>query len=85
MADITGKNAQYIVQKNLKDIFLGIVQFALIGVPASLVNSGLRYATDSLSLLFRKRLTDHVNNEYLKGTNFYKASNLGGESRIDNA
>jgi ATP-binding cassette subfamily D (ALD) protein 3 len=85
VADITGKNAQYIVQKNLKDIFLGIVQFALIGVPASLVNSGLRYATDSLSLLFRKRLTDHVNNEYLKGTNFYKASNLGGESRIDNA
>lgn len=38
-----------------------------------------------LSLQFRYRLTHHVNNAYLKGVNFYKAVNLGGDSRIDNA
>lgn len=38
-----------------------------------------------LSLRFRKRLTNYINNEYLKDVNFYKACNLGGESRIDNA
>ena len=38
-----------------------------------------------LSLQFRHRLTHHVINAYLKGVNFYKAVNLGGDSRIDNA
>jgi len=32
-----------------------------------------------------RRLSDHVNKQYLKGVNFYKASNLGGENNIDNA
>lgn len=50
-----------------------------------MVNSALRYETAMLSLTFRKRLTDYVHEQYLKGTNFYKASNLGGDSRIDNA
>jgi len=85
VADIVGSNAQYIVQKNLKKIALGVIQFALIGIPASLVNSGLKYEVRMLSLLFRKSLTEHVQQQYLRGTNFYKASNLGGNNRIDNA
>lgn len=90
-------NAKYIVQKKLKHIIMGVLQFAMLGmagaeamfwrlgIPASLVNSALKYEIAVLSLTFRKRLTEHVMEHYLRGTNFYKASNLGGDLRIDNA
>src|SRR4051812_33302326 len=38
-----------------------------------------------VSLRFRKKLSEHVHSVYLQGTNFYKACNLGGSERIDNA
>uniref|UniRef100_A0A6B2KZP0 ABC transporter domain-containing protein n=1 Tax=Arcella intermedia TaxID=1963864 RepID=A0A6B2KZP0_9EUKA len=85
VADIVGSNAEHIVQQNLNQIVLGVIKFTLIGIPASLVNSGLKYEVRMLSLLFRKSLTEHIQEQYLRKTNFYKASNLGGDSRIDNA
>lgn len=45
----------------------------------------MKYETTTLALKFRKNLTEHVHEKYLSGTNFYKASNLGGQARIDNA
>mmetsp|Transcript_24901 Transcript_24901/g.27710 ORF Transcript_24901/g.27710 Transcript_24901/m.27710 type:complete len:717 (+) Transcript_24901:36-2186(+) len=84
VADITGLNAQYIVQRRLSDIIMGIVQFGLMGIPASIVNSGLKYETSLLSLYFRKRLSATVEEQYLDGVSFYKASNIG-ENKIDNA
>jgi len=85
IADITGLNAQYLVQKRWKDTIRGVLYFAAIGIPASCVNSGLRYETGILALRFRKRLSEHVNKEYLRGVNFYKAAYLGGDNKIDNA
>mmetsp|Transcript_14929 Transcript_14929/g.20864 ORF Transcript_14929/g.20864 Transcript_14929/m.20864 type:complete len:700 (-) Transcript_14929:69-2168(-) len=85
IADVTGKNAQHLVQRKWKETVLGILHFAAIGIPASCVNSGLKYETSVLSLFFRKRLSETINSEYLNGVNFYKASHLGGENRIDNA
>ena len=82
---VTGKNAQYLVQKKWKETVYGILHFAAIGIPASCVNSGLKYETNVLSLLFRKRLSETINAEYLNGVNIYKATHLGGENRIDNA
>ena len=40
---------------------------------------------EMVALRFRKRLSEHVHERYLEGTNFYKACNLGGNERIDNA
>jgi len=85
IADVTGLNAQYLVQKRWKDTIKGVILFGAIGIPASCVNSGLKYETAILSLLFRKRLSEKINSEYINGINFYKASHLGGENRIDNA
>jgi ABC-type uncharacterized transport system fused permease/ATPase subunit len=85
VADVTGKNAQYLVQKRWKQTIWGIVWFAAIGIPASCVNSLLRYETNILSLKFRRRLSETIHKEYLSGVNFYKASHLGGVNRIDNA
>ena len=54
-------------------------------IPASAINSGLKYFTNMLALRIRVKLSNHVNNTYLNGTNFYKAVNLGGAEKIDNA
>lgn len=72
----TGKNAQYLVDKKWHETIRGILLFAAVGVPASFVNSGLKYETSILSLRFRKRLTEKINQDYIKGMNFYKASHL---------
>jgi ABC-type uncharacterized transport system fused permease/ATPase subunit len=48
----------------------GIKLFALITIPASAVNAGLKYFEAMVSLRFRKRLSEHVHDQYLDGTNF---------------
>eukprot|EP01117_Protostelium_nocturnum_P003830 TRINITY_DN15096_c0_g1_i1.p1 TRINITY_DN15096_c0_g1~~TRINITY_DN15096_c0_g1_i1.p1 ORF type:complete len:720 (-),score=275.12 TRINITY_DN15096_c0_g1_i1:65-2224(-) len=85
IAEITGANAEAMVSRDWNKFGQGVLRFFLVTIPASAVNSGLKYTTSVLSLLFRRRLTIHVNNEYLRGVNFYKACNLGGDSRIDSA
>jgi len=54
----------------------------LFAVPSSTVNSGIEYLNMKLALRFRKRLTGHFHNEYLKGMHYYKICNL--DSRIMN-
>ena len=46
---------QSIVERDWRATMLGIGRFALVGIPASIVNSGLKYETDILSLYFRQR------------------------------
>eukprot|EP01114_Cavostelium_apophysatum_P013429 TRINITY_DN3254_c0_g1_i1.p1 TRINITY_DN3254_c0_g1~~TRINITY_DN3254_c0_g1_i1.p1 ORF type:complete len:733 (+),score=209.45 TRINITY_DN3254_c0_g1_i1:91-2289(+) len=85
IAEITGTLAQCLVGRNWKKFGNNIIRFFLITIPASAVNSGLKYFTSMLSLRFRYQLSMYINEEYLRGVNFYKACNLGGDSRIDNA
>lgn len=85
IAEIIGRNGQSLVSRNWPAMWDGIKKFAIITVPASAVNSGLKYFAQMLALRFRVRLSHHVHDVYLKGVNFYKACNLGGENRIDNA
>jgi len=85
IAELAGQNAQFLVSRRWNDMFHGVFRFALITIPAAAVNSGLSYFTNMLSLRIRVRLSEHVHNEYLKGVNFYKAVNLGGQNKIDNA
>eukprot|EP01119_Soliformovum_irregulare_P011257 TRINITY_DN2810_c0_g1_i1.p1 TRINITY_DN2810_c0_g1~~TRINITY_DN2810_c0_g1_i1.p1 ORF type:complete len:702 (-),score=151.29 TRINITY_DN2810_c0_g1_i1:24-2129(-) len=77
VAEITGRNASYLVQRKWEATVKGVLTFAMLGVPASIVNSALRYETSVLSLRFRKRLGDTINRQYLNDVNFYKASHLG--------
>lgn len=55
---------------------------SLCEVPASVVNSGIKYMSTILQLNFRQRLSRHLHNLYLNGMAFYRASNVG--SKIDN-
>jgi len=85
IAELIGGNAQALVSRKWGKMWRGIKTFAVVTIPASAVNSGLKYYTEMVSLRFRKRLSEYVHDEYLEGVNFYKACNLGGSERIDNA
>jgi len=85
IAEMLGTNAQYLVSRKYQDLLNGVLKFAAITIPASAVNSGLKYCTSMLSLRFRVKLSKYVHEKYLAGVNFYKATNLGGNERIDHA
>jgi len=78
-----GHAAGAIVATDWKTFLRQLRRFALIGIPASLVNSGIKYMTSILSLRFQRRLTDRLNKNYVTGVNFYKATELP-EFKIDN-
>lgn len=84
IAEMLGRNAQYLVSKNWGAMLNGILNFGLLCIPASYVNSALKYYTGIIALNTRVRLSEHVHLVYLEGTNFYKASNLG-DNKIKNA
>ncbi len=79
----TGAIAEQLVQKNWEGFVTKVVGFLLLGIPAAVVNSLLKYSTTMLSLLSQRQLSDHINSSYIKGTNFYKATQLPS-SKIEN-
>jgi len=84
IAEMLGRNAQYLVAREWSLMVNGILNFGLIAVPAAYVNSALKYYTGLIALNTRVRLSEYVHSRYLEGTNFYKASNLG-DNKIKNA
>jgi len=76
VAVVTGQVAQYLVQQNWEEFIRHVGRFALVGVPAATINSGLKYFTAMLSLQFRRELTTYINKQYIRGVNFYKANEL---------
>eukprot|EP01126_Amoeba_proteus_P025979 TRINITY_DN2579_c0_g1_i1.p1 TRINITY_DN2579_c0_g1~~TRINITY_DN2579_c0_g1_i1.p1 ORF type:complete len:728 (+),score=116.45 TRINITY_DN2579_c0_g1_i1:75-2186(+) len=77
IAEMLGRNAQYLVAREWDQMINGILNFGLIVIPASFINAALKYYTGLVALHTRKRLSEHVHVKYLDGVNFYKASNLG--------
>jgi ATP-binding cassette subfamily D (ALD) protein 3 len=85
ISELSGYNAEMLVSRNWPGLFKGIARFFIVTIPTALVNSGLKYIQQVLSLALRQRLSAHVNRQYIRGVNFYKATNLGRASSIDSA
>eukprot|EP01100_Stratorugosa_tubuloviscum_P000005 TRINITY_DN0_c1_g1_i3.p1 TRINITY_DN0_c1_g1~~TRINITY_DN0_c1_g1_i3.p1 ORF type:complete len:725 (-),score=331.19 TRINITY_DN0_c1_g1_i3:237-2411(-) len=85
IAEIVGQNAQALVSRSWRQMFIGIGKFAAITIPAAIINSCLKYFSSILALRFRVRLSYYVHDAYLSDNSFYKACNLGGKDRINNA
>ena len=62
--------------------FVQIFNLFLFAIPSSMINSGIEYIQKKLALLYRKRLTSHFHNEYLRNMHYYKICNL--DNRISN-
>jgi len=83
IADLTGRNAEALVSRNSQKFVRGVITLAVLAVPASIVNSGIKYISTLLQLNMRQRLSRHLHDLYLNGMTFYRASNMGS-LKIDN-
>ncbi|OLY80955.1 ATP-binding cassette sub-family D member 2 [Smittium mucronatum] len=81
-ASLDGEIVYNMVGLNIRGFIFGLCKWMLVSIPATITNSSLEYFQKLLSLQFRKRLTDNINDIYFKGRNFYAISNL--DSRIKN-
>ncbi|XP_030080182.1 ATP-binding cassette sub-family D member isoform X2 [Drosophila hydei] len=83
VAALEGAIVKFIVRKDIKQFALVLLKWFGIAIPATFINSMIRFLESKLSLAFRTRLVRHSYRLYFKNQNYYRVSNLDG--RIENA
>ncbi|CAI2360618.1 unnamed protein product [Moneuplotes crassus] len=81
-ATINGGTVKAIVSRDFKAFVGSVIFLWLFSIPASTVNSALDYFNKNLTMLFRRRLTQHFNSKYLDKMIYYQICNL--DNRIKN-
>jgi ABC-type uncharacterized transport system fused permease/ATPase subunit len=79
-----GQSVALLCEKNFRKLGTIIVQFAVMTIPASLLNSYLKYLTGQLSIDLREKLTQATHKMYFENMNYYKANKVG-DSKLVNA
>jgi len=83
IANLDGEMVKSIVDRNGKAFMWSIVKWIGVALPATYVNSMIRYLESKLSIAFRTRLVSHVYSLYMSNETYYRIGNL--DSRINNA
>ncbi|XP_058130245.1 ATP-binding cassette sub-family D member 1 [Anopheles ziemanni] len=83
VASMEGAIVKFIVRKDVRNFVLMLLKWFGIAIPATFINSMIRYLENKLALAFRTRLVKHAYDMYFKNETYYKVSNLDG--RIENA
>jgi len=82
VAVLDGRIVRSIVDQNGKEFVKSLCLWFGIAVPATYVNSIIRYFENATSLSFRTRLVNHCYDLYMQNETYYKIGNL--DSRLSN-
>ncbi|PNW72668.1 hypothetical protein CHLRE_15g637761v5 [Chlamydomonas reinhardtii] len=88
---IEGYSGSTLVSQQFDKFWRSLGMFALIGIPAAVVNSGLKYMQKQIELAFQERLTSFLHAQYCSFLHaqycsnraYYAASTLGGLTHAD--
>uniref|UniRef100_A0A023F3W5 Putative long-chain acyl-coa transporter n=2 Tax=Triatoma infestans TaxID=30076 RepID=A0A023F3W5_TRIIF len=83
VATMEGRMVKYIVQRDVNNFALMLLKWLGVALPATFLNSLIRYLESKIALAFRTRLVNHAYALYMKNQTYYRVSNL--DSRIENA
>jgi ABC-type uncharacterized transport system fused permease/ATPase subunit len=83
IAQIEGLCGEKVTGQDWDGFRIVLGRFAMIAVPASLVNAALKATQILIQLAFRKRLTSYLHKLYMANRAYYSASVLGGLGHAD--
>ncbi|CAH1782781.1 unnamed protein product [Owenia fusiformis] len=78
IASLEGKIVKAIVQRDALRFVFQLSRWLLIAVPATFVNSMIRFLENHLALALRTKLVDHAYTQYFDKQTYYRVSNLDG-------
>ncbi|CAF0860020.1 unnamed protein product [Rotaria sp. Silwood1] len=76
IARLDGAIVKSLVQRNSRELIRTICIFLIIAIPASFINSLIKYAESKLALALRSKLTSYAYELYFRNQTYFRVSNL---------